>query len=93
MKHRLEKELGEFIDLMDKEYFDVSEQDRDSIARMIIIKEFLDLKADPSSLPIYVEYLSSRVEHFKMIENYENKKTNKFLLVFTIVSIVYIFIL
>jgi hypothetical protein len=71
MKHRLEKELGEFIDLMDKEYFDVSEQDRDSIARMIIIKEFLDLKADPSSLPIYVEYLSSRVEHFKMIENYE----------------------
>jgi len=71
MKQRLEQELGQFIDLMDKEYFQVSEEDRDSIARMVIIREFLDLKADPSTLPLYVEYLGSRVEYFKASENYE----------------------
>ena len=71
MKQRLEEELGQFIDLMDKEYFQVSEQDRDSIARMVIIREFLDLKADPSSLPLYLEYLSSRIEYFKASEQYE----------------------
>lgn len=71
MRQRLERELGQFIDLMDKQYFEVSEQDRDSIARMVIIREFLDLKSDPSSLPLYQDYLSSRVEYFKMIENYE----------------------
>ena len=71
MKQRLEQELGQFIDLMDKKYFEVSEEDRDSIARMVIIREFLDLKADASSLPIYIEYLSNRVEHFNANENYE----------------------
>jgi hypothetical protein len=71
MKQRLEQELGQFINLMDKQYFEVSPEDRDSIARMVIIREFLDLKADPSSLPIYLEYLSTRVDHFKANENYE----------------------
>lgn len=71
MKQRLEQELGEFINLMDKEYFQVSEQDRDSIARMVIIREFLDLKADPSTLPIYMDYISTRIEHFKASDQYE----------------------
>lgn len=71
MRNRVEFELGQFIEILDKQYFDVSEEDRDSIARLIVLRELVLLQQDPASIPSYEKHLCSKIEYYESNENYE----------------------
>lgn len=72
MNENLKSEIRKFVDIIDKEYFDVSEEDRDAIARLIVLEELLNKNIHSDMNLMYDDYLTVRIKNFEENEDYES---------------------
>lgn len=71
MDNEIEKILNDFNEVLDKQYFETSEDDRDAIARLVLLKEFLSIPMTNSLLSKYQKFLNMKIEEYELMENYE----------------------
>jgi len=76
MKSRLELEkmLDEMSSVLDKSYFKVPAKKRDTIARLVMIRDLwntLPLGKNDEELNMYNDFITMKINHFEDYENYE----------------------
>ena len=71
MDNEIEKILNDFNEVLDKQYFETSEDDRNAIARLVLLNEFLSIPMTNSLLSNYKNLLNMKIEESELIENYE----------------------
>jgi hypothetical protein len=70
-KIELEQILNEISGDLDKSYFKVSAKRRDTIARLVMLKDLWDTQPFDRDLVIYKEYITMKINFFEDYENYE----------------------
>lgn len=77
MNDEIDKVFASYHQVLDKEYFQVSEEDRDAIARLYLIREFISLDMTNGLVPKYKEFLNIKIKDCELIEDYEGADFNR----------------
>lgn len=71
MDNEIEKMLNDFKEILNQDYFNVSEQDRNEIAKLVLMKEFISMPMNNFLVSKYQDYLNMKIAEYELIENYE----------------------